>query len=66
MSRRVVTRKASDKRKTEGAGASTIGHPITVTCPTFVDDPGTKAGQSGTGADSSAMKVGRSADDQKQ
>jgi hypothetical protein len=29
------------------------------------DGPSAKAGQSGTGAESSAMKAGRSADDQK-
>jgi hypothetical protein len=32
----------------------------------MADDPGTKAGQSRTGADSPAMKAGQSTDDQKQ
>jgi hypothetical protein len=36
-----------------------------VTCPAYVDDPGTKAGQSGTGVDNLAMKARRSVDDQK-
>jgi hypothetical protein len=47
-------------------GGSTVGHPITVTCHVTPDGPGTKAGQSRKGADSPAMKVGRSADNQKQ
>jgi hypothetical protein len=41
MLRRVVTRKTPDKRKTGGArGASTIGHPITVTYPAYVGRSG--------------------------
>jgi hypothetical protein len=41
MSRRMVTRKTPDKRKTGGTGgASTIGHPITVTCPTYAGRSG--------------------------
>jgi hypothetical protein len=38
MSRKVVTRKAPDKKKDRRCrGASTIGHPITVTCPAYAE-----------------------------
>jgi hypothetical protein len=67
MSHKMVTQKAPDKRKTEGAE----GQPRSdnqsrslVLC--TLDGPGTKAGQSGTSVDSPAMKARRSADNQKQ
>jgi hypothetical protein len=67
MSRRVVTRKASDKIKTRGtrgqARSDTRSRSLVLRTP---DGSGTKVGQSETGADSPTMMVGRSADDQKQ
>jgi hypothetical protein len=67
MSRRMVTLKAPDKRKTRGtegqARSDTRSRsPVLRTS----DDPGTKAEQSETSADSPAMMAGRSADGQKQ
>jgi hypothetical protein len=47
-------------------GASTIRHPIIALVLRTSDFPGTKAGHSETGADSPAIKVGRSANDLKQ
>jgi hypothetical protein len=67
MSRRMVTLKAPDKRKTGGTGgqARSDTRSRSPVLPT-PDDPGTKAEQSETGADSPAMMAGRSADGQKQ
>jgi hypothetical protein len=67
MSRRVVTQKVPDKRKTGGtrgqARSDTRSRsPVLRTS----DGPGTKVGQSKTGADSLAMMAGRSIDGQKQ
>jgi hypothetical protein len=62
----VVTQKAPDKRKTGGTGGQarldtrSQSHVLRTS-----NGPGTKAGQSETGADSLAMKVERSANDQK-
>jgi hypothetical protein len=67
MSRRMVTLKAPDKRKTggtEGQARSDTRSRSPVL--RMSDDPGTKAKQSETGADSPNMMVGRSADGQKQ
>jgi hypothetical protein len=67
MACKVVTRKTLDKRKTRGtegrARPDTRSWSPALRTP---DGPSTKAGQSGTGVDNSAMKVGRSADDHKQ
>jgi hypothetical protein len=67
MSRRVVTRKVPDKRKTGGdrgqARSDTRSRSHVLRTP---DGPGTKVGQSETGADSPAMMAGRSADGQRQ
>jgi hypothetical protein len=67
MSRRMVTRKTPDKRKTRGTGgqarSDTRSRSPVLRTP---DDPGTKAEQSETGADGPAIMVGRSADSQKQ
>jgi hypothetical protein len=67
MSRRMVARKAPDKRKTGGTGGQARSDtrsrsPILCT----PDGPGTKAEQSETGADGPAIMVERSADSQKQ
>jgi hypothetical protein len=63
----MVTLKAPDKRKTGGtrgqARSDTRSRSPVMRTP---DDPGTKAEQSETGADSPAMMAGRSADGQKQ
>jgi hypothetical protein len=63
MSRRMVTRKTSDKRKTEGTGgqarSDTRSRSPVLRTP---DDLGTKAEQSETGADGPAIMVGRSSD----
>jgi hypothetical protein len=67
MSRRVVTWKGLNKRKTGGAGGQARLDTLSrspVMCTS--DDPGTKVGKSGTGVDSPAIKAERSADDQKQ
>jgi hypothetical protein len=67
ISRRVVTQKAPDKRKTRGIGGQarldTRSQSLVLR---MLDGPGTKVGQSETGANSPTMKVGRSANDQKQ
>jgi hypothetical protein len=67
MSRRVVTRKAPDNRKTEGtegqARLDTRSRSPVLRTP---DGPGTKVRQSEIGADSLAMMAGRSADGQTQ
>jgi hypothetical protein len=67
MLRRVVTRKAPDKRKTGGAGgqarSDTRSRSPVLRTP---DGPGTKVGQSETGVNRSAMMVVRSTDGQKQ
>jgi hypothetical protein len=67
MLRRVVTRKAPDKRKTEGAGrqarSDTRSRSPILRMP---NGPGTKVGQSKTSANSPAMMAERSADGQKQ
>ena len=65
ISRRVVTQKAPDKRKTGGTGGQARSDtrsrsPVLRT----QDDPSTKAEQSETGADGPAIMVGRSADSQ--
>jgi hypothetical protein len=67
MLRRVVTRKAPNKRKTGGIGGQARSDtrsrsPVLRTS----NGPGTKVGQSEAGADSLAMMVGQSADGQKQ
>jgi hypothetical protein len=67
MSRRMVTRKAPDKRKTEGTGGQARSDtrsrsPIL----RALDGPGTKAERSEIGADGPAIMVRRSADDQMQ
>jgi hypothetical protein len=54
------------KGRMDARGASTIGHPITVTCLHTPDGPGTKVGQSKTDMDSPAMMAGWSAEGQKQ
>jgi hypothetical protein len=61
MLRRVVTRKAPNKRKIRGTGGQARSDtrsrsPILRT----LDGPGTKTGKSGIGADSRAMKARRS------
>jgi hypothetical protein len=67
MLRRVVTRKAPDKRKTRGAGgqarSDTRSRSPVLRTP---DRPGTKVRQSEVGADSPAMMAERSTDGQKQ
>ena len=67
MSRRMVTLKAPNKRKTGGTGgqarSDTRSRSHVLRTP---DDPGTEAEQSETGAYSPAMMAGRSADGQKQ
>jgi hypothetical protein len=66
MSRRMVTRKTPDKRKTGGtkgqARSDTRSRSPVMRTP---NDPGTKAEQSETGADGPAIMVGWSADSQK-
>jgi hypothetical protein len=67
MSRRMVTRKAPDKRKTGGTGgqaqSDTRSRSPVMRTP---DGPGTKAEQSEIGADGPAIMVGRSIDSHKQ
>jgi hypothetical protein len=63
MSHRVVTRKTSNKRKTEGAGGKHTQSRSPVQC--TPDGSGTKTGQSGTCADSPTIKAKRSAGNQK-
>jgi hypothetical protein len=67
MSRRMVTRKAPDKRKTGGTGgqprSDTRSRSPVMRTP---DSPGTKAEQSKTRADGPTIMVGRSVDSQKQ
>ena len=67
MSRRMVTRKTPDKRKTGGTGgqarSDTRSRSPVLRTP---DGPGTKAEQSETGADGPAIMVGRSVNGQKQ
>jgi hypothetical protein len=67
LSRRVVNRKTLDKRKTGGVGgqarSDTRSRSSALRTP---DGPGTKSRQSRTSAYSPTMKIGRSADNQKQ
>jgi hypothetical protein len=67
MLRRVVTRKAPDKRKTGGAEEQARSDTRSQSLVLHTSDGlGTKVGQSETGANSPAMMTGRSADGQKQ
>jgi hypothetical protein len=54
------------KKDPKHRGETSIGHPITVTCPACTGGPGIKAKQSRTCVDSPAMKAGWSVDNQKQ
>jgi hypothetical protein len=59
ISRRVVTQKAPDKRKTGGTGGQARSDTLSqLTVLRTSDGLGTKAGQSKTGANSPTMKAG--------